>query len=238
MNGKGFNQHRPVARRDFLHYGGMGLGGIALASLLAEQGLLGSGAEPIRPVIDAARPYGARPPHFTPKAQRMLLIFCTGALSHVDSFDFKPELVKRHDTPMPGQDKLVTFQGENGNLIKPLWEFRPRGQSGKMTSDLLPQLGELADELCFIHSMTGKSNPHGPAESQMSTGYILDGFPSMGAWVSYALGSESQNLPAYVAIPDPRGVPQISTRQWASAFLPAAYQGTPFNADKIGRAHV
>ncbi len=210
----------------------MGLGGVALASLLAEQRLVAGDRSPIRPPVDPSRPYAPRPPHGTPKARRVLMVFCTGALSHVDSFDYKPELLKRHDTPMPGQDKLVTFQGENGNLIKPLWEFRARGQSGKMTSDLLPHLGALSDDLCFIHSMTGKSNTHGPAESQMSTGFVLDGFPSMGAWVSYALGSESQNLPAYVAIPDPRGVPQISTRQWASAFLPAAYQGTPFNADK------
>ena len=217
-------------RRDFLHSGAMGLGSVALASLLAEQGLLG--ASPIRPVIDPSRPYAPRPPHFTPKARRVLMVFCTGALSHLDTFDYKPALVKHHDKPMPGMDKLITFQGENGNLVKPLWEFRPRGQCGKMTSDLLPNLGALADEMCFIHSMTGKSNTHGPAESQMSTGFVLDGFPSMGAWVSYALGSESQNLPAYVAIPDPRGVPQISTRQWASSFLPAAYQGTPFNAEK------
>ncbi len=219
-----------VNRRDFLRSGAMGLGSVALASLLAEQGLLG--ASPIRPVIDPSRPYAPRPPHFTPKAKRVLMIFCTGALSHLDTFDYKPALVKHHDKPMPGMDKLITFQGENGNLVKPLWEFRPRGQCGKMTSDLLPNLGALADEMCFIHSMTGKSNTHGPAESQMSTGFVLDGFPSMGAWVSYALGSESQNLPAYVAIPDPRGVPQISTRQWASSFLPAAYQGTPFNAEK------
>ena len=217
-------------RRDFLHSGAMGLGSVALASLLAEQGLLG--ASPIRPVIDPSSPYAPRPPHFTPKARRVLMVFCTGALSHLDTFDYKPALVKHHDKPMPGMDKLITFQGENGNLVKPLWDFRPRGQCGKMTSDLLPNLGALADEMCFIHSMTGKSNTHGPAESQMSTGFVLDGFPSMGAWVSYALGSESQNLPAYVAIPDPRGVPQISTRQWASSFLPAAYQGTPFNAEK------
>lgn len=221
-----------TSRRNFLRWGGMGLGVVALTSLLAEERLLAAGRPAIRPVVDPSRPYAPRPPHLLPKARRVLMIFCTGALSHVDSFDFKPALVKRHDTPMPGQDKLVTFQGENGNLIKPLWEFRARGQSGKMTSDLLPNLGALSDDLCFIHSMTGKSNTHGPAESQMSTGFILDGFPSIGAWVSYALGSESQNLPAYVAIPDPRGVPQISTRQWASAFLPAAYQGTPFNADK------
>ena len=213
MNQPASRRRGGLARRDFLSFGGMGLGGVALATLLGEGGLLGADKSPIRPAIAPAHPYAPRAPHFTPKAKRVLMVFCTGALSHVDTFDFKPELVKRHDTPMPGQDKLVTFQGENGNLVKPLWDFRPRGQTGKLTSDLLPHLGAMADDLCFIHSMTGKSNTHGPAESQMSTGFILDGFPSMGAWASYALGSESQNLPAYVAIPDPRGVQQISTRQ-------------------------
>ena len=121
---------------------------------------------------------------------------------------------------MPGADKLVTFQGENGNLTRPLWDFKPRGQSGKMISDLLPHLAELADDLCFIHSMTAKTNTHGPAENQMSTGFTLDGFPSMGSWVSYALGTENQDLPAFVAIPDPRGVPQVGPNHWNSR-LPA-----------------
>ncbi len=216
-----------LSRRNFLRWGGTGLGGIALSSLLAEES-----KSPIRPIIDPSHPYAPRAPHFPPRAKRVVLIFCSGALSHVDTFDYKPELVKRHDTPMPGGEKLVTFQGENGNLIKPLWDFKPRGQSGKMVSDLLPNLAELADEMCFIHSMTAKSNTHGPAENQMATGYTLDGFPSMGAWVSYALGTENQELPAFVAIPDPRGVPQVGSRQWAAAFLPAVYQGTPFGADK------
>src|SRR5262247_3436855 len=133
---------------------------------------------------------------------------------------------------MPGSAKLVTFKGENGNLIKTLGRFKPRGQSGKMISELLPNLADLADELCFIHSMTAKSNTHGPAENQMSTGFILDGFPSMGSWVSYALGTESQDLPAFVAIPDPRGVPQVGPNHWNSAFLPAVFQGVAFNADQ------
>ncbi len=219
-------------RREFLRWGGTGLGGIALAALLHEQRLLGAEPSPLRPRVDPSRPFAPRPPHFKPRAKRVLMIFCSGALSHLDTFDYKPELVKRHDTPMPGSSKLVTFQGENGNLVKPLWEFKPRGQSGKMISDLLPNLAGLADEMCFIHSMTAKSNTHGPAENQMATGYTLDGFPSMGAWTTYALGSENQDLPAFVAIPDPRGVPQIGQRQWASAFLPAMFQGTPFTADK------
>lgn len=218
-------------RRDFLRYGGTGLSSVALLALLGQNKLLGN-APAARPVWSPENPYAPRTPHFTPKAKNVLVIFCSGALSHIDAWDYKPELIKRHDQPLPGQDKLVTFQGENGNLARPLWEFRPRGQSGKMISDMLPRLADLADDFCFIHSMTAKSNTHGPAENQMSTGFILDGFPSMGAWVTYALGSENQNLPAFVAIPDPRGVPQVGPNHWNSAFLPAAFQGTAFNADK------
>ena len=196
---------RMLDRRAFLQWGGTGLSGIALTALLHEQRLL-AGEPPIRPAIDPAQPYAPRAPHFPAKAKNVLMIFCSGALSHVDTFDYKPELIRLHDTPMPtaSGEKLITFQGEQGNLIKPLWEFKPRGESGTMTSDLLPHLGELADEMCFIHSMTAKSNTHGPAESQMATGFTLDGFPSIGAWTTYALGSECRDLPAFVAIPDPR----------------------------------
>lgn len=217
-------------RRDFLRYGGTGLSGVALLSLLARQQLLAK--TPIRPSWSPAQPYAPRPPHFQPRAKNILVIFCSGAMSHVDVWDYKPELIKRHGQPMPGADKLITFQGENGSLVKPLWEFKPRGRGGKMISDMLPRLAELADDLCFIHSMEAKSNTHGPAENQMSTGFILDGFPSMGAWATYALGSENQNLPAFVAIPDPRGVPQVGPNHWNAAFLPAAFQGTAFNAEK------
>jgi hypothetical protein len=220
-------------RRSFLQWGGTGLSGVALAALLRQERARGAAA-PIRPVIDPARPHAPRSPHFAPRATRVLMVFCSGAISHVDTFDWKPELVRRHDTPLPtpGGEKLITFQGEQGNLVKPLWEFRPRGESGTMTSDLLPHLGELADRMCFIHSMTAKSNTHGPAESQMSTGFTLDGFPGIGAWTTYALGSECDDLPAFVAIPDPRGVPQNGPRHWQSAFLPAVFQGTGFNADR------
>jgi hypothetical protein len=216
-------------RRDFLAQTATGLSAIALASLLPQRA---NASTAWRPEIDPAAPLAPRPAHFEPKAKRVLMIFVSGAISQLDTFDFKPELIIRHDTPMPGSDKLITFQGENGNLIKPLWDFKPRGQSGKMISDLLPNIAELADDLCFIHSMTAKSNTHGPGENQMSTGFTLDGFPGIGCWVSYALGSECDDLPAFVAIPDPRGVPQSSTNHWNSAFLPAVFQGTPFGADK------
>jgi hypothetical protein len=227
--------HPLLNRRRFLSDAGTGLGAIALTAMLGRQGLLGSnvsGKEALRPEIDPGRPYAPRKPHFAPKAKNVLVIFCSGACSQLDTFDYKPELIRRHGQPMPGVDKLITFQGEQGALTKSPWEFRPRGQSGKMISDLVPHLGALADDLCFIHSMQGKTNTHGPGENFMSTGNTLDGFPCLGAWLTYALGSEDQSLPAYVAIPDPRGKPQNSVNNWAPGFLPAAFQGTDFNATK------
>jgi hypothetical protein len=221
--------HPLLNRRDFLSHTATGLGGIALTHLLGRDKALANPA-PIRPQINPANPNAPRAPHFAPRAKRVLMIFCSGAVSQIDTFDYKPELIKRHGEPMPGAEGLITFQGAQGNLTKSPWEFRPRGQSGKMVSDLVPHLGALADEMCFIHSLTGKTNTHGPGENFMATGFTLDGFPSMGAWATYALGSENDTLPAYVAIPDPRGAPQSAGNFWGPGFLPAAFQGTDFNA--------
>jgi hypothetical protein len=226
-------------RRQFLGSMATGMGGIALTSLLEHDGLLtaSDGQAAAVPALDPAEfrglnPLASKPAHFAAKAQRVLHIFCTGAVSHLDTWDFKPELWKRHGQPMPGVEKLITFQGENGNLARSPWKFRPRGQSGKFISDLLPRLAECADDLCFIHSLTSKTNTHGPGEMFMSTGFTLEGFPSAGSWVSYALGTENQDLPAYVAIPDPRGDPQQGPANWNNGFLPAVYQGTAFSASR------
>lgn len=215
-------------RRRFLS----GAAGLGLASLLGRQAATAT-VTPARPLIEAAHPLAARTPHFAPKAKRVLVLFCSGAVSHVDSWDWKPELLRMDGKPMPGaKENFLTFQGENGNLVRPLYDFKPRGQTGKMVSDLFPHLAGMTDDLTFIHSMTAKSNTHGPAENQMSTGFIFDGFPSLGSWVSYALGSEADNLPAYVAIPDPRGVPQAGVNNWGNGFLPAVFQGTAFNSSR------
>ncbi|MEM7478309.1 MAG: DUF1501 domain-containing protein [Planctomycetota bacterium] len=222
---------RLLDRRKFLSHTVSGLSGIALASLL-EQDCLLADSDPIRPKIDPSRPFAARQTHHEAKAEQVLLIYCSGACSQLDTFDYKPELIKRHGQPLPGSDKLLTFQGAQGMLTKSPWEFKPRGESGKMISELLPEMAELADDMCFIHSLTGKTNTHGPGENFMSTGYTLDGFPSMGAWATWALGTENEDLPAYVAISDPRGTPQSSVNNWGPGFLPAAYQGTEFNAVK------
>ncbi|WP_422928220.1 DUF1501 domain-containing protein [Singulisphaera sp. PoT] len=216
-------------RRRFISQMAEGMGGIALSLLLANDGLLaagaGVGAEPENPLAP-------RKPHFPAKAKRVVHIFCTGAVSHLDTFDYKPELIKRHGQPLPGVDKLITFQGENGNLTKSPWEFKPRGESGKYISELIPRLAERVDDMCFVHSLTSKTNTHGPGEIFMSTGFTREGFPSIGSWVSYALGTENQDLPSYVAIPDPRGVPQQGPANWGNGFLPAAFQGTAFGADR------
>ena len=230
--------HTLLDRRGLLSQSATALGGMALAHLLRRDGLLAAEPErdddrtPIRPQIDPANPNNRREPHFPAKAKQVLMIFNAGACSHLDTFDYKPELIARHGQPMPGGDKLVTFQGAQGALTQSPWAFRPRGQSGKMISDLVPRLGDLADDLCFIHSLTGKTNTHGPGENFMNTGFTLDGFPSVGAWTTYALGSENENLPAFVAIPDPRGAPQSSGNCWNPGFLPAAFQGTDFNATR------
>lgn len=214
----------PLDRRRFLVESTTGLGGIALASLLGGDKVRASG-----PAIDPANPYAPRPSHFAGKAKNVLVIFCAGAVSQLETWDFKPELIKQDGRSL-ADGPPVTFQGPSGELARPQYEFRPRGETGKMVSDMIPHLAELTDELAFVHSLTSETNTHGPAENFLSTGFAADGFPSIGSWVSYALGSENQNLPAFVAIPDPRGVPQASVNNWGSGFLPAEFQGTPFSA--------
>lgn len=222
------NGRKWLDRRRFLADSAGGLGAIALSSLLNGDGLLAADQEN-GIVVDPSRPYAVRPPHYKPKARNVLVIFCAGAVSQLETWDYKPELIKWDDKPLPNGPS-VTFQGPAGNLARPQYEFRPRGQTGKMVSDMLPHLAELTDDLAFVHSLTSKSNTHGPAENFISTGFIEDGFPSLGSWVSYALGSENQNLPAFVSILDPRGVPQASVNNWGPGFLPAEFQGTPFSA--------
>lgn len=221
---------RLLDRRSFLSRMTDGLGGIALTALLTDETRGNASGVPRQ--FDPARPNAPRAPHFEAKARNVIVVLCSGALSQVDTFDFKPELIRHDGKAMPGNEKLVSFQGENGSLTKPLWKFRPRGECGKMVSDLVPHIGAMADDICFIHSLTTKSNTHGPAENVMSTGFTFDGFPSMGAWINYGLGSENDDLPAFVAIEDPRGTPQSGPNNWANGFLPASFQGTPFSSTK------
>jgi hypothetical protein len=236
---------RLLDRRGFLGDAATALSGIALVDLLSRQQLLGprsdpsaatpttagpaSGGDDGGPVIDPQRPLAPRPSHYPSRAKQVIVVFCAGAVSQLETWDYKPQL-KARDGQTLADGPSVTFQGPAGELAAPQYAFRPHGQSGKMVSDLVPHLAQLTDQIAFVHSLTSTSNTHGPAENFLSTGSMLDGFPSLGSWVTYALGSENQNLPAYVAIPDPRGVPQNGSNNWGAGFLPAAFQGTPLSA--------
>jgi hypothetical protein len=216
-------------RRGFLGRSATALGSVALTHLLGRQGLLATPVGAAGIPADPAHPYRPRPPHFPPRARNVIVIFCAGAVSQLETWDYKPELHRWDDKPMPG-GPAVTFQGPAGNLARPQYAFRPRGQTGKMVSDLIPHLAELTDDIAFVHSLTSKSNTHGPAENFLSTGFALDGFPSLGSWIGYALGTDNQDLPAFVSLLDPRGVPQNGSNNWGSGFLPATFQGTTWSA--------
>jgi hypothetical protein len=214
-----------LPRRHFLWRSGGGLGAIALAWLLGKEGAAHA--------ADAARPqYGSRPPHFAPRARRAVHIFAAGGVSHIDTFDYKPELERHHGRSLTGKGKIDTFFGQPGRLMKSPYTFRRRGESGLWVSELLPEIAGCADDIAFIRSMVAKSNNHTPATFQMNSGFTMNGFPSLGAWLSYGLGAENQDLPAFVVLPDPRGLPAGGSINWTSGFLPAAHQGTAFRGGR------
>ncbi len=167
-------------------------------------------------------------PHHAPPCRRVIQIFLCGGMSHLDTFDYKPLLAKYHGQPLPSTEKPETFFGKIGLLRKNDWDFRQRGESGLWVSDLFPHLAEVADELTVIKSMVAESANHTPATFQANTGFRLNGFPVIGSWLSYGLGCETDELPAYVVLPDPRGQPAGSTINWANGFLPARHQGVAF----------
>ncbi len=190
---------------------GGGLGGIALAQMEA---LASTGT------------------HFAPKAKSIILIFLPGGISSIDTFDYKPELIKHHGKETKGANTITPFGGKRGTVMKSPWTFKPYGKTGKYVSSMLPEMATCVDDLTFIHSMVSRSNAHGPAMFQMSTGYIFQGFPSMGSWITYALGSENANLPSYVVLPDTRGLPPCGVANWGNGFLPASHQGVIFGEEK------
>jgi len=224
---------RLLDRRNFMRHSGFSLGALGLASLLrgeeSDSRAASSEKPPIRPKIDPDQPYAPRGAHFPAAAKQVLVVYCPGAVSHVDTFDYKPALTKLHGKKPPGLP-AVTFEGPSGNIAKPFWEFKPRGESGKMTSELLPRLGAMADDFCFVHSLHTQTSAHPQGENFFNTGFTMEGFPSFGAWVTYALGSACSDLPAFVAINDPRGLARSGKNNFGNAFLPAAFQGTDFNA--------
>ena len=206
-----------LLRRRFLLDAGAGFGWAALSWLLQREANAAVGNR-------AVSPLAAKKPHFAPKAKRVVQVFAVGGMSHLDTFDYKPELSARDGRPFDMQ----TFFGQDGNLYKSPFAFERRGESGLWVSSLLPHLAQCADKLTLIHSMAANSANHMSAVAQMNTGFTLSGFPSMGAWITYGLGTENENLPAFVVLPDPRALPWGGKLQWSASFLPASYQGTAF----------
>jgi hypothetical protein len=216
----------PISRRRLLFTAGGGISGVALASLLGQDGLLAAPAvDSACAVVPGSSP---RKPHFKPRAKAVISLFMTGGVSHIDTFDPKPALKKYHGQPLTGFGEIVVRQGYPGPIMASPYSFKKYGQSGMEISELLPHTGSIADEIALIRSGNGISNDHVLAHYEWNTGSLLMGFPSVGSWVSYGLGSENQNLPAFVVIYDPRGGPNAGVANWDSGFLPATYQGTVF----------
>jgi len=233
-NCNGTSRQRFVSRRDLLFQAGEGLGGIALAYLLGQNRLLGGPAAGAQTCAGSASatdsPFVPKPPHFQPRAKSVISLFMCGGVSQVDTFDYKPMLEKFNGKLLEGKGEVTVRQGFPGPLMKSPYQFKQYGQSGKWVSELFPNIGGVVDELAFIHSAQGRSLDHTLSTYEWNTGSIIAGYPSMGSWLTYGLGSENQNLPAFVVIQDPRGGPFTGSSQWSSGFLPAAYQGTMFRA--------
>ena len=166
-----------------------------------------------------------KPAHHRASAKRVVQIFLSGAASSVDLYDYKPMLEQRRGQAFDPGGKLELFQSQPGVVMPSAWGFERAGQSGRWISKILPHLSQCVDDMAFVYSMTSKSNVHGPATFLQTTGFVQPGFPSMGAWIAHGLGSLTDNLPVFVALPDSRGVPPNGPANWGSGFLPAATQG-------------
>jgi hypothetical protein len=213
-------------RREWLWRTGGGLGGIALASLLDRDRLLAADS----PAATPDRRPG--PAHFPARAKRVVQLFMAGGASHIDLFDYKPELVKRDGQPSDFGEHVEAFQNGLGPWMRPVWQFRPYGQCGKMLSDVVAPLGDVVDQIAFVHNVVGKTGVHSQGTLLQTTGFNRPGFPGMGCWVSYGLGSTNDNLPTFVVLPDHRGLASNGTKNWDSAFLPAQHSGTAIYPDR------
>ena len=216
-------------RREFLWQAGGGFTGLALTGMLARDGFaFDAGKTPSKFV----NPMAPKPPMFPGKAKAVIFIFCYGGPSHVDTFDYKPNLY-----PLDGKTIPIKTFGRGGHknegrVVGPKWKFKQYGQCGKWVSDLFPHLATKVDDLAFIHSLYAESPIHGSAMLMMNSGRLLSGHPCLGSWVTYGLGSVNENLPGFVVMLDKTGGPISGPKNWSSGYMPAAYQGVVVRADK------
>jgi hypothetical protein len=213
-----------ITRRHFLRDGSLGLGGLALAMLAGRETQAAS----------EANAFAVKTPHFAPKAKHVIYLHMAGSPPHLDMFDYKPELVKRNGQDCPDQflkGRRFAFTSGVPKLMGTPQKFAQHGQSGAWVSEALPQIATVSDELCFIKSMFSDQFNHAPAELLLYTGSPNFGRPSMGSWVTYGLGSESQNLPGFIVLVSSGTNPSAGNSDWSSGFLPSVYQGVQCRTD-------
>ena len=215
---------KEASRREFLWSLGGGLGGLALAHLLGRTHVLADGAPP-KPRAELNGGI-----HHRAKVKRVIQLFMNGGASQMDTFDYKPELIKRHGQLFDPGAHIEAPTSLPGKVMKSPFEFKQYGQSGRWVSSVFPHQADCVDDMAFLMAMQSKTNVHGPASYMMNTGFLAPGFPCMGAWFSYGLGTLSENLPTFVVMPDPRGLPYNSKGNFSSGFLPVTHQGTIINA--------
>lgn len=213
----GPDDSRVFSRRRFLQLSGGGFGGLALSHLMAGQS-------------HAALPAGSGGLHHPAKARRIIQLFMNGGVSQMDTFDYKPELERRNGEMAGPKEKPEGQTGMPGAVMKSPFEFKQHGQCGRWVSSVFPHQAKHVDRMAFLMAMSGNTSVHGPGSYLMNTGFQLPGFPSMGAWLSYGLGTENENLPAYVVLPDVRGLPYNQRGNFSSGFLPSSHQGTVIRA--------
>jgi Protein of unknown function (DUF1501) len=220
----------PASRRDFLTRAGAGFGALALHSLLLEDGLIAASTDPVAP----------KPPHSAGRAKSVIFCFMDGGPSHLDTFDMKPMVNRYAGKPLPKTIKrVITPMGVSENpLLATKRKWKRYGESGLPVSNWYPHVGECADDLCMIHSCWANGLNHVGSVCQMNTGSILAGRPSLGAWVSYGLGTENRNLPAFVVMLDNDKEPPGGNRVWGTGFMPATFQGTRFRGGKSPILHL
>jgi hypothetical protein len=217
-------QFLPFNRREFLWRFGGGLGGVALAQILGEQGMFAAEAsfQP-RPEFNGGLHHRAR-------VKRVIQLFMNGGASQMDTFDYKPELEKMNGKAFDPGEHFEAATSVPGNVMKSPFEFKQHGQSGRWVSSVFPNIATCVDDIAFLMAMASKTNVHGPASYMMNTGFLMPGFPSMGSWISYGLGSLNRNLPTFIVLPDLKGLPYNQKGNFSAGFLPVTHQGTIINA--------
>ncbi len=218
------NESTPTDRRQFLENWGGGLGWIALAQLLGNE-------------AGSAQASASDGLHHPAKAKRVVQLFMSGAASQCDMFDYKPLLIERNGQPFDPGGEVELFQSSPGPVMQSPWDWKQHGESGKWMSSLVPHLGGCVDQMAFFPSMVSKSNVHGPATFMQNSGFVLPGFPSMGAWISYGLGTLTEELPSFVVLPDARGFAPNGPGNHSAGFLPAQHQGTMIRAGRQNPIH-